>query len=600
MFVKSKKKKMISVFGLFAMTVLIFLSYPLLAQAAEAKEEKATKISVSVTNSGIPASGNVIYAATYQTAYESISTGKFSEEVLNSPTWLDIAGDGVIQVAGHNIGKGETHDDTETIIIISQLFRTNFELLQTINQSNNGIFGTFTSPSNILKLHFPGESKKEYTDANGIAEGDVKEGLIVIMDSSRKLLYIGKADAKSGQIKVDINASQGLSSTVDNLKDAQTQGTLFTVSYNQTIEYTLKISKNLLNKGRDTLLSLKPDSNLIIDYTSIENTKTDLIPPIIASTVNFDTGASQSQLKKVAQQIGEGYIGQKLFDYNIKIPYTNKDVTIKIKAHLTPTVSLEREVQQGGKPIGEKMTIPVDAFDSPDYAFGINAKVFSSTGEGETRTPTINTSGINFVEADAQKATFAKGATYLIAKKTSQGTLLYDRSGNWKETGDLSKIKVSDYFSIKGGSKYIIGQVKAETIPVSNQRFNYNFDKNTEINQSLIQIFGLGKGDYSLIPVSPATGYELQKNFDFSIYMTYGTTSNGKPMTMTNLGFPTNESFKLNGLIPDYQTGKNGYTLLPVTSSKGTALNKWKQVILPIAGMILFICLLGIVLVKVT
>lgn len=565
---------------------------------------KTTNFSVEVTDTGVPAGGATIYVATYQTAYESISSGDILDDVLNSSAWLDADSDGQgIQVAGLRVGKGVPHNDSETMLIISELFRTNYDLLQTINQSNNGIFGTFNSPSNVVQLHSPGEDKKQFTDKNGLAEGTVKEGLIAVLTSGKKLLYLGKADGKSGQIKVDRNASQGLNFRVKNMENEQSHKNIFTVSYNQTIEYSLTIDKGLLSQTGETLLSLKPDSNLVIDSTSIENTKTDLIQPTIVSPIAFDPNGSKLQLEKTAQQIGKNYIGQKLFSYSIKVPYSDKDVTITIKAHIAPTVSLKRNVQQSvansSSPAGKDMDIPVNAFDSPNHNFILAANIFSVRGEGSVISPFVNTSSINFVETDLQKETFATGATYILGKKTGKDSYLYDSLGNWREVDDLSQVKASDYFSIAGGKMYIIGLNKTQDIPVNTERFNYDFDKNKKINQSLIQIYGLGQGEYFLLPVSPAQGYKLQNTFNFSIFLRYSVSSNGNRLIINNVSFPTDESYKLNGLIPDYRAGQNGYTVLPVSSAGKATFSKWEKILLPIGGIIFIIFIVGMIFVKV-
>lgn len=605
MLIKSKKGRIFSIFGIFVMTALIFMLSPLQAQAEESEVEKKVKVSVSVTNSGVPAAGNVIYAANYEVAYLAISSGSISEDIVNSAAWLDADSKvaGIIQVAGYQIGKGITHDESETTLIISQLFRTNYDLLQTINQSNNGIFGTFTTPSNFVIMHDLTTTKKEYTDKNGIATAEVKEGMVAFVNSNKKLLYLGKVNSKTGRIRIDGNASEGMTLSIKNLEENKTHTLGYTVSYNQSIEYQLTIQKEFLNPVGDTIVALKPDSNLIIDSTSIENTKRDLIQQTVASPIAFDPNGGQFQMEKIAREIGKTYLGQKLFSYVIKVPNGGQNVTISIKARLTPTVSLERTVIQSVSDITntreKKMSLKINAFDNPKQSFRLTANILTARGEGEAVSANVNTSGINFVEADTGKEIFASGATYLLGKKTDDGTFLYDNLGNWSEVKDLTQVKTTDYISIKGGSKYVIGLTKGEKIPVNQERFNYDFKKNTEINQSLIQIFGLGRGDYCLIPVTPAKGYQLQNTFDFSVFLNYGATSNGNQLVINNLSFPTNESYKLNGLIPDYIAGQNGYTVLPVSSTGKTTLNKWTKILIPIGGIIFIIFIVGMMLVKV-
>lgn len=113
-----------------------------------------TNLSIKVTSSGDPIQNGAFLAGNYQTAYEAIMSGKFSSQVTNSSAWRESQNtEHVIVVAGLTVGEGNKHTDSEAQTIISTLFSTNFTLLQSINETNNGTdIMSFNPPSNFVRF----------------------------------------------------------------------------------------------------------------------------------------------------------------------------------------------------------------------------------------------------------------------------------------------------------------------------------------------------------------------------------------------------------------------------------------------------------------
>ena len=60
-----------------------------------------------------------------------------------------------------------------------------------------------------------------------------------------------------------------------------------------------------------------------------------------------------------------------------------------------------------------------------------------------------------------------------------------------------------------------------------------------------------------------------------------------------------NQSFKLNGFIPDYGAGTNEYNVLSVTPQKEIHFSAVKSIIFPLLVLVLGIVILGVILVRV-
>lgn len=61
------------------------------------------------------------------------------------------------------------------------------------------------------------------------------------------------------------------------------------------------------------------------------------------------------------------------------------------------------------------------------------------------------------------------------------------------------------YF-IKRWNQYVFGDDDVSPIELNNTRFNYDYERDTKINQSLIKLFGLGEGK-RLFPLSGCRSY---------------------------------------------------------------------------------------------
>ena len=297
-----------------------------------------TNLSIKVTSSGDPIQNGAFLAGNYQTAYEAIMSGKFSSQVTNSSAWRESQNtEHVIVVAGLTVGEGNKHTDSEAQTIISTLFSTNFTLLQSINETNNGTdIMSFNPPSNFVRFQAPNGGNVT-TDLKGRASAKVNTGLTAIVDGSSKgIIKLITVTPDMGEVKVDTNSlGISLSFASGNSKSSQPR----TVELNQELHYTLKVSKKMLNPTTPTKIDLRPDANIVIDETSLPNTVTSLIPPTINPGVTFDPLASPEQLSKIADTIGSVLISWQINMYELTIPPTDSDVSIDIKAHLSPAVS---------------------------------------------------------------------------------------------------------------------------------------------------------------------------------------------------------------------------------------------------------------------
>lgn len=573
-------------------------------QVVSASDKTSTaNLSIKVTSSGDPIQNGTFAAGNYQTAYEHIKSGTFPSSVTNSSAWRGTQNtEHVIVVAGLTVGENNKHSDSEAKTIISTLFSTNFTLLQSINETNNGTdIMSFNPPSNFVRMRTPSGSS-ETTDAKGRAVAKVSTGLTAIVDGSSKgIVELITVTPGMKEVPIDTD-SMGLSLSFSsgNLKSGQPR----TVELNQEIHYKLKVSKKMLSPTNSTKIDLRPDANIVIDETSVPNTVATLIPPIINPGVTFDPLSSPEQLSKVSKTIGATLISSQINMYELTIPPTDSDVSIDIKAHLSPVVYLnDISIQQGTSTNTTKMNIPIEAFSSPDNNFGMTANVISPTTATQitTSAPKINTTGINFVQVDTNKNKLVRDSVYVLGKEVDGKKYLYDNQEKWSEIQSISTIDPAGYTLLRGGNQYVFGDNDVSPIELNSTRFNYNFERDTKINESLIKLFGLGKGeDYFLYQVASPANYSMNKTpISFSIFSETSTSPNGRQLTKNSMKIASNQSFKLNGLIPDYGAGTNEYNILSVTPQKEIHFSAVKSIIIPLLLLVLGIVVIGVILVRV-
>ena len=160
---------------------------------------------------------------------------------------------------------------------------------------------------------------------------------------------------------------------------------------------------------------------------------------------------------------------------------------------------------------------------------------------------------------------------------------------------DISSKRIEE---LKNGQDHTL---EVSPIELNSTRFNYNFDRDTKINQSLIKLFGLGKGkDYFLYQVATPVDYAMNKTpINFTIFSELSTSPNGSKLTKTSMKMATHQSFKLNGLIPDYEAGANEYNILSVTPQKEIHFSAVKSIIFPLLLLVLGIMVIGVILVRI-
>ncbi len=160
---------------------------------------------------------------------------------------------------------------------------------------------------------------------------------------------------------------------------------------------------------------------------------------------------------------------------------------------------------------------------------------------------------------DTNKNKLVRDSVYVLGKEVDGKKYLYDNQEKWSEIQSISTIDPAGYTLLRGGNQYVFGDNDVSPIELNSTRFNYNFERNTKINESLIKLFGLGKGeDYFLYQVASPANYSMNKTpISFSIFSETSTSPNGGQLTKNSMKMASNQSFKLNGLIPDYGAGTN-------------------------------------------
>jgi hypothetical protein len=561
-------------------------------------QASSVNVKLQLTNNGSPAANQRVSALSYSKATSKIEKGDFSNSDLNSSAWTICAQNysssgGEINLGnGLVLGKGITHSSKETLEIFSQLYQEgNVNFLQFLNGST--LTGVSTGlMSNMTVFHVPGITTKAYTDANGNAEANLPEGLAVIIDDSNNytLLKTVSINSKTGKISADAQNSTPKFSF--NLTGMPTNlGRNFIVEYNQPLNYLLTINKDLLASGET--LTLTPNSNLIIDNISFSSTETSLIenplnPNAIAPEQASLTDSSQlnpaftSLTPGVPEAIGNALISKAINKYDVSLPASSdEDIIINITAHLASTQTLTRTLTLNGQT--QAVTIPLSLLPDPGQSQGINATINSPSGIIHSESPTVTSSGINFVMADASKDKMVKGAQYVLGKVINQETQVYNGTA-WEPVSSLDDLNMSDIQVFTGGNQYIIGTSGSQTIAYNTAHFGFDKTVDAALNQSLIQIRGLAQGSYFLYQITPATGF---------------TTNNIKtPFTVSanSIGNASNVSYNLESQIPDYSSGIQEYNILPVTSAKSTAYHPFRWIKLPIFLTVIFICILGLLL----
>ncbi len=69
----------------------------------------------------------------------------------------------------------------------------------------------------------------------------------------------------------------------------------------------------------------------------------------------------------------------------------------------------------------------------------------------------------------------------------------------------------TSYTLLRGGNQYVFGDDDVSPIELNSTRFNYDYERDTKINESLIKLFGLGEGkDYFLYQVAAPANYSVE------------------------------------------------------------------------------------------
>ena len=592
------------------MVLLSFLFFSNIVQALAEPTPQEIDVMLQLTDSGEVLSGVRVFAANYQTAYTNISQGNFSSDIFRSFEWSSVSNpDESLTVAGLTVGNGFTHNQADAMTIIRELFTTNFKLLQTINESNDGNFGTglelgdFVSyPSNFTSFRRASGSN-DRTDSNGHAQARLSLGMTAIVSEERQLLDLVDISVATDILHVDKNPAFGLLQVeMGNIDTFRTGDNKYTVSYGQRFEYLITVNSLLLHKENPTIVTLQPSANIVIEAISMENEQIELVPNTVFPTSTFDPNGGAVALNVAATQIGSSLVNTSIFSYNIVIPPSDENITIRIEAYLSPQVRIHRQVADQNAPNeAVSLDIPINAFMNIDKNFGLTATIQGEMGTLSSQAPYINTSGINFVQANVERNELAYGSTFLLGRKEGGELYFLDMESNWSRLATGTDINPVNYRLFQGGNRYVIGMDEVNAILPATSRFNFDQEENQRINQSLIQIIGLGASEtYFLYQVTPAENHEPLTNLiDFIVFRKYSVATNGEEVMMTSLNRSANQSFHLNRLIPDHLAGVNEYHLLPVGTEQKVSFNPVLRILLPLVVIVAIMFAVGIILIKV-
>jgi|GEM_PF-1023479 len=591
--------------------ILLFLPVIILSPTSVlSNEQELPKVTLlaEFTYSGVPAQGRSLIAANYQTAFVNIKSGTFSDDITNSIEWINISNDdNTVTTAGYSIGNGIPHSSEEAQTIIRELFVRNFDLLQIINESNATQWGTSPAPGgnevlpeNMQRFHSPGSPEQLVTDLDGRADVEIESGLVAILEGRRVVDLIVVA-GESGIIQIDLDATKGFTINITNLDQYRTEENQFTIDYGQEIQYNLEIKADLLSPSETTVVTLRPNSNIVIEDSSIPFERQELVEELILPNFSFDPHASAGALNQSATSIGNSFVNSSIYIYEITLPPSENDITIGIRARLLPQVRIHREIADNSNPYDSvSLDIPINAFTFPNSNFGVSVNLRNNSKNLTILAPVVNTSGINFVQMNAETQVLATGARYVLGRRDGDNLLLYTNQNNWKSISNLSQIDLSNFLMLEGGYSYIIGMNEPMPFPLSQNRFNFDLETNSKVNQSLIRIFGLAnRDDFFLYQVRPADGYAATTDpIDFSVFRNYGFRRNNTQITITSINRAVNQSFKINSLIPDHVAGVNEYNILPVTPVKDVPFNAINKIILPLGLIVVAIFIIGGLLIK--
>ncbi|MDN6078049.1 MAG: hypothetical protein L0I64_09770 [Lactococcus lactis] len=523
-------------------------------------------VELHVTDNGDPLSNRAYEAYNLDEAYQKIVDGDIRPSDTLSASWKNlqreaqadpnkIEGNLVQFSNGLAIGPGIKHSSEDATVTISYILRMGgLPLLLELNDRDKS-----DNDKTVRSIFHQsgGKASNYFTDKQGKAVADVSLGLNAIMNRGGAFQKLVSVKDKNQVINLDV-ANTDARLSISLLADSRMKRTDFNKyviesGQNNPITFKLKISKDFNRLGGVLTLSSTP--NLVV--TSVE----------VPSNIE---GMSVQEIHE------EGELQNSNPDRQITLPSLTKDITLTIRAYVTPTSTQ----------------------DAPAEGSLLYLKAVDDNGvEDNIKSPAVVLTGINFVMVDNKTNKLVTGEQYVLGKKTKSSYEIYSEQTGWVTFQSLSNIDLAQVTVLHGGQQYSIGGPSAPILNATN-RFNFNATLNKKINQSLIQIIGLNSGDnYFLYPVKQLKDQSLSnKTIDFSVFAKFKIGKNGAVIPENSLGTSKNQNFSLNSTIPDFRTGTMEYNTLSVEGKNPEVINVFKAIILPIALIVLLIFLVGIFL----
>jgi hypothetical protein len=545
--------------------VVLFCSVLHHPTKAYASQEDKIPTKIEVTQNGTPIINTSFNALNVEVAMHQIKTGEFPQKFLeggawktflqNAPEWMKVQGNEVIFENGLKFGPGIQLNENDARKVINSILISNGKpIISELNLETENI------PESPVAFYQPGKYTNKFTNQEGVAETFLSKGLTAILDARSN--YIKLIDIqKAGQtFAIDLeNTNPNLSFKLESATPKEkTNFGQYVVSLDQNLEYHLLIKKDLLESTDSVALSLPANSQLVLDTIESSNLGVTITPNNLAFDIS--TASSPSPIVAATVKFGENL---------------NQDIDIVIKGHMNKAL--------------------IAASNSSELNLGLQATT-NQTGNGVelASTPNLVTSGINFVMINGQKLSLESGAEYVLGREVGDKKEIYMPSGSWEAIDLLDRVSISKGEVLKGGQRYTIAS-ENKAIPLATTRFNFDLKQNQEINKSLIQIFGLSKGEkYFLYQVKSAQNYESDTKINyFNVDYTNRVSKNGtflseSTISKSNTALPT-----LNGKLPDFSAGVNEYNPLLISEAPLKKMEVMKKIII-IVLIFIFISLAAI------
>ena len=257
-------------------------------------------------------------------------------------------------------------------------------------------------------------------------------------------------------------------------------------------------------------------------------------------------------------------------------------------AHVEPVEQTQRTFLLGDSQTQTSVaaTVPIAAADSPDKDYNIKVLAQNKVATIQYQSASLSSAGVNFAVADTAKNTFVQGVNFVLGKKVGTETYLYSEERGWLPFDQsLDSANLADYKSFSSGNTYALGSTQTSPLQLNTTNFDFNKNRDTKINQALIQIMGLGQNaKYFLYPINLPSNYaSAKKALNFYAFRTNGFSPDGDPLSQSSLSQAQQPSYTLNSQIPGYSAGQNEYNIFSVTPASPTNSTSLFLVILPLA-----------------